>query len=124
MLKNKELYLLLFEREKRKFVRINLVVENFLFVSVCFFETKNIYSHTHSTYAGGWVIKNFHPTDCRKQDYFFFWPCEFQQHYFNHFCLLPKILHCVKYVRIQGYSGRHFPAFGLNTERYFVALYI
>ena len=27
-------------------------------------------------------------------------------------------LHCVKSVRIWGYSGAHFPTFGLNTERY------
>ena len=26
--------------------------------------------------------------------------------------------HCVKIVRIQSYFGPHFPAFGLNTERY------
>ena len=29
--------------------------------------------------------------------------------------------HCVKSVRIRGYSGLHFPAFGLNTERYGVS---
>ena len=27
-------------------------------------------------------------------------------------------LHCVKSVRIRSYSGLHFPAFRLNTERY------
>ena len=27
-------------------------------------------------------------------------------------------IHCVKSVRIRSYSGPHFPAFGLNTERY------
>ena len=27
-------------------------------------------------------------------------------------------IHCVKSVRIWSYSGPHFPAFGLNTERY------
>ena len=27
-------------------------------------------------------------------------------------------LHCVKSVRILGYSGAHFPTFGLNMERY------
>ena len=43
---------LLIEREKCKFVRINLLVEIFLFVFV-FFETKNIYSHTHLAYAEG-----------------------------------------------------------------------
>ena len=26
--------------------------------------------------------------------------------------------HCVKSVPIRSYSGPHFPAFGLNTERY------
>ena len=34
-------------------------------------------------------------------------------------------MHCVKSVRIQSYSGSHFPAFGLNTtERYSVSLRI
>ena len=32
--------------------------------------------------------------------------------------------HCVKSVRIGSYSGPHFPAFGLNTERYSVSLRI
>ena len=32
--------------------------------------------------------------------------------------------HCVKSVRIQSYSGPHFPAFGLNTERYRVSFRI
>ena len=35
-----------------------------------------------------------------------------------------KILHCVKCVNIRSYSGLHFPAFGLNTERYGVSLRI
>ena len=46
------------------------------------------------------------------------------QKYFN-FCLkvlalwkMSKILHCVKSVRIWSYSGPHFSAFGLNSERY------
>ena len=30
--------------------------------------------------------------------------------------------HCVKCVRIRSYSGPHFPAFGLNSERYGVSL--
>ena len=30
--------------------------------------------------------------------------------------------HCVKSVRIRSYSGPHFPAFGLNTQRYGVSL--
>ena len=33
-------------------------------------------------------------------------------------------MHCVKSVRIRSYSGPHFPAFGLNTERYSVSLRI
>ena len=32
--------------------------------------------------------------------------------------------HCVKSVRIRSYSGPHFPAFGLNKERYSVSLRI
>ena len=32
--------------------------------------------------------------------------------------LVPGGCHCVKSVRIRNYSGPHFPAFGLNTERY------
>ena len=30
---------------------------------------------------------------------------------------LSFLLHCVKSVHIRSYSGRHFPTFGLNTER-------
>ena len=32
--------------------------------------------------------------------------------------------HCVKSVCIRSYSGLHFPAFGLDTERYGVSLRI
>ena len=32
--------------------------------------------------------------------------------------------HCLKSVRIRGYSGPHFPAFGVNTEGYDVSLRI
>ena len=32
--------------------------------------------------------------------------------------------HGVKSVRIRSYAGPHFPAFGLNTERYSVSLRI
>ena len=32
--------------------------------------------------------------------------------------------HCVKNVRIQSYSGPHFPAFGMSTGRYSVSLRI
>ena len=34
------------------------------------------------------------------------------------------IIHCAKSVRIRSYSGPYFPAFGVNTERYFVSLRI
>ena len=39
---------------------------------------------------------------------------------------IPNLLHwhCVKRVRIQSYSGPHFPAFGLNAERCGVSLCI
>ena len=33
-------------------------------------------------------------------------------------------LHCVKSIRIRSYSGLHFPAFRLNTEKYRVSLRI
>ena len=39
------------------------------------------------------------------------------------FCENCYILHCVKSVRIRSYSCPYFPAFGLNTERYFVWKY-
>ena len=35
-----------------------------------------------------------------------------------------KFFHCVKSVHIRSYSGPHFPAFRLNTERYSVSLRI
>ena len=35
-----------------------------------------------------------------------------------------KITHCVKSVRIRSYFGPHFPAFGLNPERYGISLRI
>ena len=44
LVKNKESYFLFFEEKKRKFVRINLLME-ICFVRV-FFETKNIFSYT------------------------------------------------------------------------------
>ena len=44
----------------------------FLFLCVFFwFETKNIYSDTHSTMQAGKWWKNIHPADFRKQDNFF-----------------------------------------------------
>ena len=42
---------------------------------------------------------------------------EFNDHLNDH-----RTIHCVKIVRIWSYSGPYFPAFGLNTERYFVSL--
>ena len=33
-------------------------------------------------------------------------------------------MHCVKSVHIRSYSGPHFSAFGLNTERFSVSLHI
>ena len=38
--------------KKHKFVQINLIVK-FFCLSMSFFETKNMYSHTHSTFAAG-----------------------------------------------------------------------
>ena len=38
--------------------------------------------------------------------------------------IFPQNSHCVKSVRIWSYSGPHFPAFALNTERYGVFLHI
>ena len=35
-----------------------------------------------------------------------------------------RLEHCMKSVRIWSYSGMHFPALGLNTERYSVSLRI
>ena len=35
-----------------------------------------------------------------------------------------RIIHCVKSVRIQSYSGPYLPSFRLNTERYFVSVSI
>ena len=37
---------------------------------------------------------------------------------------LPLMMFSLKIVRIRSYSGPHFPAFGLNTERYVVSLRI
>ena len=36
--------------------------------------------------------------------------------------ICPWNIHCVRSIRILSYSGPHFPAFELNTERYFVSL--
>ena len=51
---------------------------------------------------------------------------KFQKKSLNNFCWSSSSLrkHCVKIVRIQSYSGPHFPAFKLNTERYRVSLRI
>ena len=39
------------------------------------------------------------------------------------FANYPCTCHCIKSVRIWGYSGPHFPAFGLNKERYRISPY-
>ena len=39
-------------------------------------------------------------------------------------CLLTKIFHCAKSVRLWSFSGPYFPALGLNTEIYSVKLRI
>ena len=33
-------------------------------------------------------------------------------------------IHCIKGVRIRNFSGLYFPIFGLNTERYGVAVFV
>ena len=38
------------------------------------------------------------------------------------YLILLLFMHCVKDVHIWRYSGPHFAAFGLNTERYSVSL--
>ena len=45
------------------------------------------------------------------------------QIFYIHFFTV-DIIHCVKSVHILSYSGLHFPAFGLNMERYSVSLHI
>ena len=40
----------------------------------------------------------------------------------NYFAISIIMIHCVKNVRIRSYSGPHFFAFGLNTERYSASL--
>ena len=35
-----------------------------------------------------------------------------------------QVNHCVESVRVRSYFGPHFPAFGLNTERYELSLRI
>ena len=60
--------------KKRKFVRINLLMEFFLFLRMFFWNKKYIFSYTFSyIFSCGRVgdKKKFHPADFRKQDYFF-----------------------------------------------------
>ena len=49
-----------FKGKKRRFVRINLLVDFFVCVCVFFLNKKRIYSYTW--HAGGQVIKNFSPS--------------------------------------------------------------
>ena len=57
-------------------------------------------------------------------------PFSSHSHHLNRFCRTKIFLaddereHSVKSVCIRSYSGPHFPAFGLNTERYGVSLRI
>ena len=44
--------------------------------------------------------------------------------FLNHFFMLATSSHFVKSVRVRSYSGPHFPAFGLKTERYGVSFHI
>ena len=43
-------------------------------------------------------------------------------YYMKRWVLNPFLSHCIKSVHIRSFSDPHFPAFGLNTERYFVSL--
>ena len=44
--------------------------------------------------------------------------------YISIFLQLNYYIRCVKSARIRSYSGPHFPAFGLNTERYRIQEYL
>ena len=44
--------------------------------------------------------------------------------FLNHFFMLATSSHFVKSIRVRSYSGPHFPAFGLKTERYGVSFHI
>ena len=66
------------------------------------FDTSRIYVH--------FTLNSCHPLSIRTK-YFY--------HVTNN-----DLIHSVKSVRIWGYSGLHFPAFGLNTKRYSVSLRI
>ena len=57
--------------KKRKFVRINLLMEVFLFVCMFFWNKKYIFSYTFDLCGRVRDKKKFHPADFRKQDYFF-----------------------------------------------------
>ena len=49
--------------------------------------------------------------------------CSYHQFIARTYAII-SYLHSVKSVRVRSYSGLHFPAFGLNTERYSVSLRI
>ena len=44
--------------------------------------------------------------------------------FWNGKSLKDHLIQCMKSVRIRSFSGTYFPAFGLNTERYFVSFRI
>ena len=46
--------------------------------------------------------------------------CAEKTGFYGNFDLFSKVIHCIKNLRIRRYSNPHFPAFGLNTERYSV----
>ena len=63
--------------------------------------------------------------------FFFFLPCRLLPGKLHsaatslvYFFLFSSFCHCVKNVLIRSYSVPYFPAFGLNTERYFESLRI
>ena len=49
---------------------------------------------------------------------------QFQNFFIDSFQIIVNGYHYVKIFRIRSYFGPHFPAFGLNTERYGVSLRI
>ena len=81
------------------------------------------------------IFDSYHPyvnlrfsQSCRFIYYFDFTPskrCRFLKILFFHYPIyFESSFHCVKSVCIHSYSGPHFPAFGVNMERYEVFLRI
>ena len=59
------------------------------------------------------LFMNFNLRECAEKTVFY-----------GNFVLFPKVIDCIKNLRIRTYYGPHFPAFRLNTERYRVFLRI